>query len=77
MWSFTLTNRGGRQSFSHAKGGGGTTCFGEVFTQKLEVLVILKGGRKTFPLFKEGAKRVLPCLEGGTQKVSDLRFSHL
>ena len=51
---------GGQTSFSHAEGVGGTTSFGIVYTWKLEVLAILKGGggRKKFPLFKRrgGAK---------------------
>ena len=34
----------GGTSFSHAEGGGGTKSFGVVFTRKLEVLAILKGG---------------------------------
>ena len=46
--------RGGGKSFSHAEGGRGTTCFGVVFTRKLEVFAILKGGRIKFPLFKRG-----------------------
>ena len=54
---------------------------GVVFTWYLEVLAILKGGgAQKFPLFKRGAQKVLPCLEGGeggAQKVSDPRFSHL
>ena len=29
-------------------------------------------GRKKFPPFKRGEQKVLPCLEGGAQKVSDL-----
>ena len=33
---------------------GGTKSFGVVFTQLLEVLAILKRGRKMFPLFKRG-----------------------
>ena len=40
--------KGGRaeNSFSHAKGGGGTKRFGVVLTWGLEVLAILKGGCK-------------------------------
>ena len=34
------------------------------------VLNLLKGGRKKFPPFNI----FIPCLEGGTQKVLDLRF---
>ena len=45
------------------KGGGSTQTFGVVFTQKLEVLAILKGGHKKFPLFKRGgAILYLTCL---------------
>ena len=35
-----------------------------------EVLAILKGGGAQ--TLKEGARKVLPCLDGGTLKVSDL-----
>ena len=36
-----------------------------------------KGGWKKFPLFKTGAHKVLPCLDGGgAQKVLDPQFSH-
>ena len=31
---------------------------------------------KSFHSLKGGARKVLPCLEGGAQKVSDPRFSH-
>ena len=57
-----------------------------------QVLVILKGGHKTFPLFKRGARKVsgprflailkvghqtFPLFKrGGAQKVSGPRFSH-
>ena len=47
-------------------------------TQELEVLAILKGGCTKLPLFERGgggARKVLPCLEEGAQKVSDLRFN--
>ena len=37
-----------------------------------------EGGEKSFPPLKRGVgrKKSLPCLEGGTQKVSDQIFSH-
>ena len=40
-----------------------------------KVLAMLKGG---FQSFKGGARKVLPCLDGGGggQKGSDPRFSH-
>ena len=43
-------------------GGGGHNKFGVVFTQKLEVLGILKGGwvQKVSTLLKEGTQQVLP-----------------
>ena len=46
--------------------------------QKLEVLAIMKGGRKKFPPFKRGGGRekFYPVLRGGEQNVSDPRFSH-
>ena len=43
---FYLYERGGREVLAMLKGGGGTTSFAVVFTQKLEVLAILKGARK-------------------------------
>ena len=56
------------------KGGGGTKFWGSFHT---EVLAILKRGAKGFHTLEgRGAQNVLPCLEGGTQKVSDPRFSH-
>ena len=48
---FYSHEKGGGKSFSHAEGvGGDTTSFGVVFTQKLEVLAILKGGAKVSTL---------------------------
>ena len=47
-------------------GGGGTTSFGVVFTQYLDVLAILKGGgARSLLSLKGGPRKVLPCLEGG------------
>ena len=69
--------RGGGGSFSHAEGGGDTTSFGVVFVRYLEVLAILKGGRKKFPPLKRrgrGREKLYPVLRGGG--VSDPRFSH-
>ena len=57
--------KGGGKSFGHAEGGGGNThTFWVVFTQKLEVLAILKGGRKMF----------LPCLEGDAKRFGPAIF---
>ena len=78
---------GGQVKFyPYEKGGGGTKnvsggegaqSFEVVFTWELEVLAILKGDRKNFPLFKRGVQKVVSCLEGGgAQKVLDPRFSH-
>ena len=49
----------GTLSFSHAEGGGGgTTGFGVVSMQALEVLDMLKGGRcNRFPLCKRGYRK--------------------
>ena len=46
---------GGEKSFKDAEGGGGTKRFEVVFMRYLEVLAILKGGRKKF----------YPALRGG------------
>ena len=46
--------------------GGGHTEFWVVLTQELEVLAILKEGRKRFPPFKGGGG-VLPFLEEGAK----------
>ena len=54
---FYAYEKGGRKSFIHAEGGGGTKSFGVVFTRKLEVLAILYGGREKFPLFKRGGAK--------------------
>ena len=56
----------------------GTKGFGVVLTRVLEVLTILNGGgaQKVSTLQKGGCKKCLPCLEGGSQKVSDPQFSH-
>ena len=40
----SLQKGGGGKSFSHAKGGRGTTSFGVVFMRYLEGLAILMGG---------------------------------
>ena len=53
---------------------GSTQSFEVVLMRVLEVSAILKG---RFPSFKNGgggARKVLPRLNGGLQKVSDLRF---
>ena len=39
-----LQKRGGRKSFNHAEGGGGTTSFEVVLISELEVLAIVMGG---------------------------------
>ena len=49
--------RGGGEVLAMPKEWWGTTSFGVIFTQCLEVLAILKGGRKKFPLFKGGGGR--------------------
>ena len=71
--------RGDRKSFSIAEGGGGHS-FWVVLTQQLEVLAILiegGGGAETFHSLKGGgARKVLPCLDWGTQHVSAPRFFH-
>ena len=54
----------------------GRKRFEVVLTRELEVLAILMTGCKTFPPFKRGARKVLPCLERVAQKVLDLRFSN-
>ena len=58
---------------------GGAKSFGVVFMPKLEVLAILKGGRKMFPLLKGGREKFYPVLRGGVarHKVLDPRFSIL
>ena len=63
------------KGFSHAEGGG-TTNFEVVLTRDLEVLAIVMGVAKCFYPLRRGVQKVLPCLEGGTQKGSDPRFSH-
>ena len=45
---------GAEKVLTMLKGGGGTQNFGVVFRREPEVLVILKGGRKKFQLFKSG-----------------------
>ena len=68
-----LRKGGDGNSFSHSEREGPQKVWGSFHAV---VLAILKGGHKKFPLFKRGAQNVLPCLEGGAQKVSDLQFSH-
>ena len=76
---------GAKRSFTPSKkkrGGGGvldmlkvgTISFEVVLTRELEVLAIAMWGAKSFHPLKGGTQKVLPCLEGGLQKVSDLRF---
>ena len=57
---FYPQEKGGGKSVSLAEGGGDTTSFGVVFTRKLEVLAILKGGGST--------KSFHPLKEGGSAK---------
>ena len=68
--TFYPYERGSEKVLTMLKGGGGTKGFRVVFTEKLEVLAILKRGRKKFPLFK----KVLPCLEGGCKKYRTCDF---
>ena len=57
--------------------GGHKKFWGSFYAVALSFSHIVGGGREKFPLFKRGgARKVLPCLEGGAQKVSDTRFSH-
>ena len=64
---------GGVKSFSHAEGGGGHKKLRGSFSH-----IVWGGGAKSFRSSKgEGeARKVLPCLEGAAQKVSDQQFSH-
>ena len=48
--------------------------FKVVLTWELEVLAILKGGRKTFPSIKRGVQNLLPCLEGGHKMFQTRNF---
>ena len=54
---------GGGKGFSHAEGGV-QKKFGVVFKWQLEVLVILKGGRKKFPALKGKMRKFHPVLKG-------------
>ena len=57
----------------------GPNSFGVVFTPKLEVLAILKGGgggTKSFNSLKGGGTNSFTVLSWGAQKVLDPRFSH-
>ena len=74
---------GGRKSVSNAEGlGRGLNKFGgSFFYTGARSFSHTDGGRSEIvhPL-KVGVRKVLPCLdgvEGGVQKVSDLRYSHL
>ena len=51
---------------------GGTKSFGVVFTQKLEVLAILK--LKKFPLFKRGGAKSFTVLRGGAKSFGPANF---
>ena len=61
-------------------GGGGHVKFWGSFSAVALSFSHIEGGPENFPLFKRGgARKVLPCLEGGgggAQKVLDPRFSH-
>ena len=60
--------------------GGGTTSFGVIFTQLLELLAILTagggGGHKILPLFKRrrGAKMFYPVLRAGAKSFGPTIF---
>ena len=56
------TKRGSGKFLAKLKGD--TKSFGVVFMWKLEVLAILKEGRKSFHSLKGVARKVLPCLQG-------------
>ena len=65
---FYPDDKGGGKSFSHVEGGGGRKRLRVVFLRKLEVLAVLKGGgvsRNVHPLEGGGARKLLPCLQGG------------
>ena len=58
---------GAEKVLAMPKGKGHNKFWGNFYTVA-EVLAILKGGCKMFPLFKRGVQNVLPCLEEGHKK---------
>ena len=55
---------------------GGHNKFEVVLMWEFDVLAIVMGGAQSFHFLKGGVQNILPCLEEGTQKKSDPRFSH-